>query len=78
MRKAKKNEVMTMLTSTTNTELSDTSLSAEVKYDGLVITGFVSKRSNIAEPFAFSKLFMTTKWDKITAVTDDIPLRVKD
>ena len=65
--------------STTSTESvdSESSLSAEVKYDGLAISGFVSKESDIAEPFVFSKLFATTKWDKITAVTDDLPFTRK-
>ena len=55
---------------------SDTSqellLSTEMRYDGVTISGFTSKASNIAEPFVYSKLFMTTKWNVITAVTDDI------
>jgi|MDTB01.2.fsa_nt_gb hypothetical protein len=63
-------------TDSTNAD-SDSSLSAEVKYNGLAISGFVSKQSDIAEPFVFSKLFMTTKWDKITAVTDDLPFTRK-
>lgn len=57
-----------------STELTetDTSLSSEVTYDGVAISGFTSKETDIAEPFVFLKLFMTTKWDSITAVTDDL------
>lgn len=57
-----------------STELSETEtpLSAEVSYDSLAISGFTSKETNIAEPFVFLKLFMTTKWNSITAVTDDL------
>lgn len=57
-----------------STELTETEapLSEEVSYDGLAISGFTSKETNIAEPFVFLKLFMTTKWNSITAVTDDL------
>ena len=79
IRKAEQAKQMKMQTSTTasETQSSKPPLAAEVRYDGLVISGFVSKQSDIAEPFVFSKLFMTTKWDKITAVTDDLPFTRK-
>lgn len=69
--------VLQSSTTSTDSVDSESSLSAEVKYDGLAISGFVSKESDIAEPFVFSKLFATTKWDKITAVTDDLPFTRK-
>jgi hypothetical protein len=55
----------------------DSPLSAEVTYHGLSISGFTSKKTNIAEPFVFLKLFEKEKWDSITAVTDDLPFTRK-
>lgn len=47
-------------------------LQAIVKYDGIAVSGFMSKANDISEAFVFSKLFATTKWNRITTVTDDI------
>jgi hypothetical protein len=46
--------------------------SAEVEYQSLVVSGFVSKENNFAESFTLSKLFKTGKWPEITTVTDDL------
>ena len=47
-------------------------LQAEAKYDGIAVSGFMSKKNDISESFVFSKLFGTTKWSRITTVTDDV------
>jgi hypothetical protein len=31
--------------------------SEEVVYDSIALTGFISKRENFAEPYAFTKLY---------------------
>ena len=49
----------------------------EPVYDSIALTGFVSKGSNFAEPYVFTKLFEKTKWKSITAVSDDIPFSKK-
>lgn len=43
-------------------------------FSKLVVSGFISKEANFAEPFVFSKLYEsdTTRWTSITALADDI------
>ena len=43
----------------------------DVFYDSIALTGFISKFSNFAEPYAFTRLFEKNKWKSITAVSDD-------
>ena len=51
--------------------------SQEVFYESIALTGFVSKFSNFAEPYAFTKLHEKNKWKHIAAVSDDIPFAKK-
>jgi hypothetical protein len=56
-------------------ELSESDLSAEVKYKSLAVSGFISKENNFAEGFVFSKLHSTGKFKEITTVTDSIKVK---
>jgi hypothetical protein len=47
-------------------------LTGEVSYDGVFVSGFISKETEISEPFVFNRLWASSKWSKITALTDDV------
>ena len=53
------------------------SLAAEVKFNGIAVSGFVDKGKNFADPFAFSALFKSGKWTSITTVTDNVSFAKK-
>ena len=38
----------------------------------MAISGFISKATEFAEPYVFSKLYDTGKWNAITSITDDL------
>jgi hypothetical protein len=44
----------------------------EPNFDSVIVSGFVSKENNVAEPFVFTKLYESGKWSEITTVTDDL------
>jgi hypothetical protein len=55
-----------------STSSSVQSIVDEPKYASVAVSGFISKATEFAEPYLFSKLHDTGKWGAITSITDDL------
>ena len=60
-------------------QLSAQSEAPDLSFSRLLVSGFLCKSANFAQPFVFSKLYESdqTRWESIVGATDDIPFAKK-